>query len=492
MADESLKSKAVKGVGWSTTEMILRYGVSFVIGIILARILSPDEYGLIGILMIFVTLFEIIVDGGFAHALIRKQNAKEIDYCTVFYINLLLSLLMAGILYLSAPPIAIYFEREELIPLTKALSPIVIINALAIVQRVQLTKKIDFKSQAIITFISALVSGGIGIFMAKGGYGVWALVGQQLSYSGINTILLWSFNKWWPGFHFSWVSFHEMWSFGWKLLLGSLFNSLSGQLYSAVIGKIYAPATLGQYTRGSQFVNMASSNISSVVAKVSYPVLSVIQDDQDKLKISYQRLIRTTALPTFVLLMGMCAMAKPLLLALLGPKWDEAPAYMQILCLSMLVNPLQRLNINALLVKGRSDLNLRINIVNNLLMAVPIIIGIFINIYWMLFADALRNYFAYYLNAYYNKYLLGYSFIDQLKDIIPSFLVAFGAALPCYMLGLLPFPTLILLPFQILLWIILVLVICEKTKLPEYLELKSIVTVSIVKVLKKANYSRFF
>lgn len=479
MAEESLKGKTVKGIGWSSTEMILRYGVSFVIGIILARILSPDEYGLIGILTIFITIFEIIIDGGFAHALIRKQDASNIDYCTVFYTNLVLSLLMACILYCSANPIARFFEREELIPLTKALSPIVIIHALAIVQRVQLSKKLDFKTQAIITLISAIASGGVGIWMAVKGYGVWALAGQQLSNAGLNTVLLWIFNRWWPGFHFSWNSFREMWSFGWKLLVGGLLSSLSGQVYSAVIGKIYAPAILGQYTRGNQFVNMASSNISNVVAKVTYPVLSVIQDDQEKLKASYIKLIKTIALPTFVLLMGLCAMAKPLLLTLIGPQWDKAPIFMQILCFSMLVNPLQRLNINALLVKGRSDLNLKINVINNMLIIIPVLIGIFTNIYWMLIVDVIRNYVAYYLNAYYNKSLLGYSFFNQIKDIVPSFLIALSAAIPVYLLGLLPFPTLTIFPFQIVVWLSLSIVICEILKLPEYIELKGIVISAI-------------
>lgn len=485
MSEESLKNKTVKGVGWSTTEMILRYGVSFVVGIVLARLLSPDEYGLIGILTIFITLFEIIVDGGFANALIRKQDTDDTDYCTVFYTNLVLSCLMSGMLFLCAKPIAVFFERAELIPLTKAFSPIIIINALGIVQRVHLTKKLDFRSQAIISLIAAVSSGGVGIIMAIKGFGVWALAGQQLSFSALNTVLLWVFNRWLPKLCFSWNSFSEMWGFGWKLLVGGLLNSLSGQIQSTVIGKIYSPASLGQYTRGSQFVSMASSNISNVVSKVTYPVLSVIQDDNERFKSSFKRLIKTTALPTFILLMGLCAMAKPLLLALIGPQWDEAPIFMQILCFSMLVNPLQRLNINALIAKGRSDLNLKINIINNVLTIIPIVIGIFVNIYWMLFAEVIRNYFAYYLNAYFNKSLLGYPFVEQIKDVIPSFFVSFSAALPSFLLGLLPYSTLRMLPLQLIVWLILVFVICEKSELPEYLEIKLIVIDAIMKMRKK-------
>lgn len=481
MAEQSLKDKTVKGTAWTATEMILRYGVSFVVGIILARLLSPDEYGLIGILSIFITVFEIIIDGGFANALIRKQEANDIDYSTVFYTNLVLSLAMAGVLFACAKPIAIFFERDELITLTQAMSPIIIINALAIVQRVRLTKRLDFKTQAIITFISAVVSGGLGIFLAYKEYGVWALVTQQLSNAGINTVLLWMFNRWWPGLRFSWMSFIEMWNFGWKLLASGLLNTLSDEIHSAVIGKIYAPATLGQYTRARQFGSLLSSNISNIVAKVSYPVLSTIQEDTIRLKSSYQRLIKTTVLPTFVLMMGLCAMAKPLLLLLIGPQWDDAVVYLQILCFIMMMNPLHRLNISAILVTGRSDLNLRINIIKNLLIVFPILVGILTNIYWMLITDLAKSLFCYYLNTYYSGPLLNYSIKEQFKDILPSFLVAVGAALPVYLIGYLPFSTTVLFPFQAVLWVALVLLICEKTRLEEYKEIRGIVISVIAK-----------
>ncbi len=488
---ESLKDKTIKGVGWTTTEMFLRYGVSFIVGIVLARLLTPDEYGLIGILSIFITFFEIIIDGGFANALIRKKEAKDIDYSTVFYTNLVLSLVMAGVLFACAKPIAHFFERDELIRLTQAMSPIIIINALAIVQRVRLTKRIDFKSQAIITFLSAIVSGGLGIFMAYNGYGVWALVAQQLSNATVNTVMLWIFNRWWPGFCFSGKSFIEMWNFGWKLLAGGLLNTLSGEIHSAVIGKIYAPATLGQYTRAHQFGSLLSSNISNVVAKVSYPVLSTIQDEPARLKSSYQRLIKTTVLPTFVLMMGLCAMAKPLLLLLIGPQWNDASVYLQILCFIMMMNPLHRLNISALLVTGRSDLNLRINVIKNLLIVFPVLVGIFTNIYWMLLSDLLKSLFCYFLNTYYSGPLLNYSIKEQFRDILPSFLIAVGAALPIYLIGFLPFSILALFPFQILLWIILVVLICEKTKLEEYAEIRAIMASMIAKYIGTVFNKKF-
>lgn len=488
MAKQSLKNKTVKGVGWTTTEMVLRYGVSFIVGIILARMLSPDEYGLIGILTIFITLFEVIVDSGFANALIRKHDATEVDYCTVFYTNLMLSFLMSGIMFAGAGLISDFFKRKELVSLTRAISPIIIINALAIVQRVRLTKRIDFKSQAIVTLISSVGSGVVGISMAAMNLGVWALVGQQLSNAGLTTILLWIVNSWFPRFLFSWKSFQEMWVFGWKLMAGALLNTLSSEIFSAVIGKIYTPATLGQYGRARQFGSLFSNNISNVVGKVTYPVLCSIHNDMERLKSSYRRLITTSVLPTFILMIGLCAMAKPLLLLLIGPKWADAVVFLQILCFGMMLNPLHRLNLNVVNVVGRSDLNLRINIIKNLLNIFPILAGIFMGIYWMLMTLVVKNFFCYYLNTYYSGPLLNYSIMEQIKDITPSFLIAVGTALPVYLMGFLPFNTLALFPFQILIWTILVLVTLEKTKLPEYIELRGIVMSKVMKIMFRGGF----
>ncbi len=482
---QPLKDKTVTGVGWSAAGTFLQYGVSFFVGIILARILSPDEYGLIGILTIFIAIFEIIIDGGFANALIRKKEAKEIDYCTVFYINLTLSIGMAAILFGSAKSIATFFDRSELVSLTRAMSPIIIINALAIIQRVRLTKNINFKSQAIITFVSSIVSGVGGVLMAYKGLGVWALVGQQYFYTIMNTFLLWINNKWCPGLRFSTESFWEMWRFGWKLLVGGLLNSFSEQIHSAVIGKIYSPSTLGQYTRASQFGGLFSGNISNILAKVSYPVLSTIQDDETRLKCSYQRLIKTTVLPTFILMMGLCAMSRPLLVTLIGEKWTDAAFYLQILCFSLMQNPLHRLNISAILVMGRSDLNLKINIIKNLTILFPVAVGILFNIYWMLIADLVRTCFAYYLNTYYSGPLLKYPIKEQLKDVAPAFILSVLIALPVFPISLLPFSSWVVLSIQVVVWVTLVMLVLEKTKLPEYLEIKDIMNQYLKKYVKK-------
>lgn len=475
MAEQSLKDKTVKGTVWTALESVLRYGVSFVVGIILARLLSPDDYGLIGILTIFIAIFEIIIDGGFVNALIRKQNAKEIDYTTVFWTNLILSVVMGGLLFASSGLIAKFFEREELVSLMRGMCWIVVINALSLVQKARLTKALDFKTQTKVTIVAAVLSGVLGIWMAYTGYGVWALVVQQLSNAGIATLMYWLANNWWPKLQFSIVSFQEMWNFGWKLMLSGVFNSLSTQLHSVVIGKVFNPALLGQYTRAYQFGSIFSGNLTNVVQRVSFPVLSTIQNDPIRLKEAYKRVIKLTVFPTFVLMLFLSAIAQPLITILIGEKWILASYMLQIICFSMMLHPLQALNLNAIQVMGRSDLTLKINIIKNLLIVLPVIVGLLTTIYWMLVADVVRSFICYYLNAYYSKTLLNYSIKEQINDILPSLYVGLGVAVPVYLIGFVNMSTFLLLSIQILISMILFLCICTIIKPNEFAELKAII-----------------
>lgn len=485
MAEQGLKEKTVNSVGWTATETILRYGVSFFVGIILARLLTPDEYGLIGILTVFIAFSEEIINCGFVNALIRKQNAQDIDYCTVFHFNFILSVLMAGLLFLSSGIIANFFEREELVLLTKVMSSVLIINALALVQRTRLTKAINFKPLMKIGVASSLISGIVGIVMAYKGYGVWALVGQQLSNAASNTIMLWIVNRWVPKLQFSVKSLKEFWNYGWKLLVSGILNKTSSEIQHLIIGKLFLPATLGQYTRAYQFGNIFSGNMTAVVQKVTFPVLSTIQNEPARMKEAYKRVIKVTVLPTFVFMMGLAAVAKPLLIVLIGVKWTEAAYFLQIISFSLMIYPLNALNLNAIQVLGRSDLSLKINVIKNLLIIIPITIGFFFGIYWMLIAGVVRVFFCYFLNAYYSKPLLDYSITEQLKDIFPSLKIALTMAIPVYLMSFIPVSYYILLPIQLLLGATIAIGVCEKSKLSEYFELKNIVISYSKKLLHK-------
>lgn len=485
MADESLKHKTVKGASWSFIDSIAGQGITFLVGLVLARLLTPEEYGLIGIITIFIAVFNSIVDSGFSNALIRKNDAKDIDYNTVFITNLVLSVVLFGTLYVSAPAISRFFSQPQLIPLLRVMGIIVIINAFAIIQRTILVKKVDFKTQTKVSLISSISSGVVGIGMALNGLGVWSLVGQQISRQFLNSAFLWFYSKWYPKLQFSIQSFKELFSFGWKLLASSLIDTVWREIYQVVIGKYYTPVALGHYTRAQQFASICSSNLNSVVQRVSFPVLSSVQDDKERLKNGYKRIIKVSMLITFTLMLGLTAVAKPLVLALIGEQWLPCVPFLQIICLQMMLYPLHSLNLNMLQVQGRSDLFLKLEIIKKIIAVGPILLGIFVDIYWMLGGSVVTGFIAYYLNAYYSGPFLNYSIKEQVKDILPSFGVALAMAIPVFVMSFIPMNSFILLPLQILAGVIITISICEMTKLPEYLEIKGIVMPVINKIIKR-------
>lgn len=482
---ESLKNKTVKGVSWSFVDNIANQGITFLVGLILARILNPEEYGLIGIITIFIAVFNSIVDSGFSNALIRKNDAKDIDFNTVFISNMVLSMVLFFALFFSAPLIADFFNQSQLEPLTKVMASIIIINAFAIIQRTILVKRIDFKTQTKVSLIASMTSGIVGISMAFYGLGVWSLVGQQISRQLLNTLFLWFYAKWYPKLQFSWNSFKELFGFGWKLLVSSLIDTVWKEIYQVVIGKCYNAALLGQYTRASQFSTIFSSNLTTIVQRVSYPVLSAIQDDTERLKQGYKRVIKITMLITFICMLGLAAIAKPMIQVLVGDQWLIAASLLPILCFRMMLYPLQILNLNMLQVQGRSDLFLRLEIIKKCVAVIPLLLGVFINIYWMLWGSTFASLFAYYLNGYYSGIFLKYSTLEQIKDILPSFGIAAMIALITYAVSWFPLSPFILLTLQLLVGIIATVVLCEWTKLEEYKEIKKIAAPILKKITRK-------
>ena len=484
MTEKSLRNTTIKGVGWSFTDSILSQGVSFLVSIVLARLLSPEEYGMLGILMIFIVISESIVNSGLNSALIRKQGATEQDFNTVFITNLILSFVMYGVLFFSAPLISIFFEKPQLTILLRVLGVVVIFNALSIVPLTKLTKQINFKTITFCSLISAIISGAIGISMAFMGYGVWALVGQQLSRQLTYALALLIANKWLPKIQFSIDSFKELWSFGWKLLVSGLINTIWNEIYKVVIGKCYSSATLGQYTQAHFYSDIFSSNLTRVIQRVSYPALSKLQDERERLKQAYRQVIKVTMLVTFVMMFGLAGCAKNFIYVLIGEQWLPCVGYLQILCFSMALYPLHAINLNMLQVQGRSDLFLKLEIIKKCIAVIPILLGIFIDIYWMLFGSVVTGWIAYYLNAYYSGPYLNYSIGAQIKDILPSMILALGMAAIVFLIGLLPISLFLLLPIQIIAGAIVVFASCEITKLSEYMQIKDIA----MSILKKKNH----
>lgn len=453
-------------------DSISSQGVTFLVGLVLARLLTPHEYGLIGYIMILVAVFNSIVDSGFSNALIRKKDAGETDYSTAFIFNLAVSLVMVAAMVLVAVPFSRFFKEPQLVPLVRVMSVIVVINALALIQRTRLVKSVDFKTQTKASLISSVSSGAVGLAMAFGGLGVWSLVGQQISRQLINTVCLWILNRWTPSWRFSWSSFRELFGFGWKLLVSGLIDTVWKEIYQLVIGKFYSTSTLGQYTRGKQFSDIFSSNMTSIVQRVSYPVLSSIQDERERMREGYRKIIRTTMLASFVLLFGLSAVAESLLTVLIGPRWLEAAHYLQIICFAASLYPLHAINLNMLQVQGRSDLFLKLEIVKKIIAVGPLLLGIFIGIDWMLWGSLATSIIAYFLNARYSGTLIGYPIRAQIKDILPSFGVAAAMAACVWPLSLLSLRPVWTLLVQLCTGAAITIGLCEAFRLPEYLEMK--------------------
>ena len=485
MVKQSLKDKTVKGIGWSAADAFLGRGMTFIVGLVLARLLSPEEYGLIGIVTIFTTIMQGFVDSGFSNALIRKHEVSDEDYCTLFYFNLFVSQIMFALLFVGAPSIALFFDRPQLVSLTRVMGLLLIFQALALVHYTILSRKIDFKTKTKASVISAISSGIIGIGMAIAGFGVWSIVAQLLSRQMVYSLCLWIFNKWWPKFKLSTKSFKYMWTFGWKLMLSGFLDRLWSQFYQAVVGKYYTPATLGQYTRAKEYANLFSSNFTSIVQRVSYPVLSQVQDNKERMVGAYRRVIKTTMLVTAIIMFSMGAVSEPLIYCLIGPQWHEAAVYLPLIWISMSLYPLHAINLNMLQVQGRTDILLYIEIVKKIIAVLPLCLGIFVSIYWMLIGTIITGIISFFLNSFYTGKSLGYTSWHQLKDVAPSYGIALLVALSVYFLKYLPISNWIIFPIQIIIGVLVGIIVCEMTQLKEYLEVKGILWQYISKFYKR-------
>lgn len=483
---ESLKQKTVKGVGWSFADNIANSGITFLVGLVLANILSPEEYGIMAIVTIFIAVSNSIVDSGFSNALIRKTDIRSVDYNTVFYFNLVVSIFLYLVLYVSAPAISVFFKEPILVDVMRVIGWILIINAFAIIPRTIFVRTINFKVQTKVSLIASVSSGIVGIGMAVTGWGVWSLVGQQLSRQLLNTVFLWIFCHWRPLREFSTQSFKELFGFGSKLLVSGLIETIYKEIYSFVIGGFYSAADLGQYTRASQFNSIFSSNLTSVVQRVSYPVLSSIQNEPDRLLSAYRRVIKTTMLITFACMLGLAAVAKPLIVILIGEKWLPAVSFLQIICFSGMLYPLHAINLNILQVKGRSDLFLKLEIIKKMIAVLPITLGIFFGIEFMLCGSVFTSFIAFFLNSYYSADLIGYPTLRQIRDVLPTFLVSLTVAGVMWGLSFLPLSYYVVLPLQIIAGLSLAYFIYERIKLPEYMEIRGMVLSIVQKVKNKS------
>jgi len=415
----SLKKQAVSGVAWTSVERFAQQIIQFVIGVAIARVLSPADYGVVGMTAIFFAIANTFIDSGFGSALIQKKNRNEDDYSTCFYFNIIVSVILFGIIYVCSPAIARFYRTPILCDVTRVLSITLIINALSISQTSKLTAEMQFKPMAVITVVSQLATGALGLFMAYTGYGVWALVFQQICGSIVRLVLIEVYLKWIPKWIFSKESFHHMFSFGSKILCSSLINTIYDNIYTLVIGRVFSPKEVGYYNRGNQFAYLPSQTLLSIFMKVAYPLMAEVQDDVDKLRKTYKKFLRVPLFVLWPILFGLMALAKPLILLLLGEKWLPCVPILQVLCIGNFFNPLTHINLNILYVKGRTDLVLKLELIKKPI-AFAILFGMIpFGLWWLCLGRAIYEFIAYCFNCYYTQKFINFGFWKQMYYNVP-------------------------------------------------------------------------
>jgi len=423
----NLRQKAASGLFWSFSDLIANQGIQFVIQVILARMLLPEDFGLIGMITIFISLSTTFIDSGFSQALIREQDAKQEDFSTVFYFNLGMASALYVVLFLSAPVISDFFREPKLIEILRVLSLVLIINSFGIIQRVMLVRRIDFKTQTKISIIASVASGAVAVALAYFGLGVWSLVIRTLTMQFLVAFLLSVSNKWKPSLVFSMQSFKRLFRFGSRLLASGLLNTIYMNIYYVIIGRFFSATELGFFTNGKKLEEVASQAVSTSLQRVSYPVLSSMQKDENRLRAGFSKIIRTSTFINFPIMVFLAAIAAPLIGLIFGEKWLPSIPYFQILCFEGMIFPLHAINLNILQVKGRSDLFLRLEIIKKAVFTATIVVVLImkLGIVGLLWGSVLNSYIAYLINALYSKQMISYSVKEQMADIMPSFLLSF-------------------------------------------------------------------
>lgn len=414
-----LVNKTKKGLQWSAIDRILTHGMQLAISLLLARLLGPSSFGLIGMLAVFIAIANVFVDSGFTSALIRKTNRSESDLVTAFYYNIAMGVVCYLVLYICAPFIAQFYQQTELQSLLRVLGVTVLVNAFTLIPRVMLTVAMDFKTQAKISIISVLISGSIAMILAINGYGVWALVVQTLLTAICTTLLYNLFAPWKPQGKITSEAFNYLFGFGSKLLLSGLLDVIYNNLYQIIIGKKFSPAVVGQFTQANQLASTPASTLTAIIQRVTFPLFSQLQEDSDKMENVYRLTLKMASTLIFPLIVGLGLIAEPLLTSLLGEQWQAAAPLLSVLCLGYMLYPIHSINLNLLQVAGRSDLFLKLEVFKKTIGVAILLISIPYGVMAMCIGLTATSYFALLINTYYTAKLTRISQWQQCKDLLP-------------------------------------------------------------------------
>lgn len=425
----SLKTKSIQSIFWSSIQQFGSQGVTFVVSILLARLLTPAEFGLVAMLLVLIQICEAILDSGLSQSLIRSSNVNNEDYATVFYYNLGSSIILYFLLYVSSGLIASFYNEPQLTVLLQVLGLVIVIKAFSVIQITKLTKSLNFKTQTIIALPALVGSAVIALYMAFNNYGVWSLVAYRLSREFFSSILLWFHIQWYPGLVFSLSKFRVHFRFGLNLLLSSLLNSVFNNIYTLVIGKYFSASLLGYFNRADSLQKLPVHNLGSILNRVTYPLFSEIKEDNIKLKSTYLKVIGLSLFIMSPVMIFMGVLAKPLILFLLTDKWIEVVPYLQILAISGLLFPIHSFNLNILKVKGRSDLFLKLEIIKKVIIVLSVAVAINFGVIGLVWSIVFTSLVALFINTYYSGKMIGLTVGIQLKQIYPSIILGMTCGL---------------------------------------------------------------
>lgn len=435
---------------WRFAERCAAQLVTFIVSIVLARILMPEDYGTVALVTVFTTIMQVFVDSGLSTALIQKKDADDLDFSSVFYFNFGVCIILYLIMFLAAPVIASFYEMPELVSIVRVISLTIVISGVKGVQQSYVSRHMLFKRFFYATLGGTIFSAFLGIAMAYAGLGVWAIVAQQLSNTAIDTLILWVTVKWRPKLMFSWERLKDLLGFGWKLLCSALLDTVYNNLRSLIIGKIYSSADLAYYNQGKKFPNIIVMNINTSIDSVLLPAMSKEQDDDDRVKSMTRRSIMVSCYIMAPLMIGLACCATSVVTLVLTKKWLPCVFFLQIFCITYMFYPIHTANLNAIKAMGRSDLFLKLEVWKKVIGIVLLLSTMFISVKAMAYSLLISTLTSMIINSWPNKKLLNYSFMEQMKDIFPSITLAAGMGVAVYMIGFLPVPALPLLLIQVI------------------------------------------
>jgi teichuronic acid exporter len=428
----SLKKQAVSGVFWSSIQLFSTQGIGFIVSIILARLLEPSEFGLIAMLGVFIGLGTALINGGLAQSLIRTQDTDDEDYSTVFFFNLIGSIIIYGIIFIIAPFIATFYNQESLTQILRVYSITFIINAFSTIQITILNKKLDFKTQMKVSIPSIIIGSTVGIAMAMNNYGVWSLVWSAIIQALVSTIQLWYFSKWKPLWVFNLTKFYHHFHFGAKLMISGVLDIIFSNSYTIIIGKFFVPAQVGFYSRADSLQMLPVGNIGSIITKVSFPLFASIQNDDVRLRKVYKSIMQMAIFVIAPTLVFMAILGEPLFRFLFTAKWLPAVPYFQILCINGILYPIHAYNLQILNVKGRSDLFLKLEIIKKILVVLIILLSFRFGIYGLLYGSVITSILCFFINTHYSGKFLNYTAWQQTKDLFPIIILSAIAGIVVY------------------------------------------------------------